>query len=170
MNMTQAVRSVLQQYVGFSGRARRAEYWWWTLAVLLAMVVTNFLDVLFFAQNVTIQTGVGSVSAEHDGPLSAILSLAVFLPGLAVSVRRLHDVDKSGWWFLIILVPIFGFFYLLYLFIQQGTDGPNQFGTDPLTDFSDYSVETGVDEDPETPSPADKPGFQTTQERFRDKS
>ncbi len=64
-------------------------------------------------------------------PVSGAFTLAVFLPSLAVSVRRLHDIDRSGWWTLLILIPLVGYIVLLVFFVKIGTDGPNRFGTDP---------------------------------------
>ncbi len=86
MNMIDAVKSVLTQYVGFSGRARRSEYWYWVLATILAGIVVGVIELLL---------GMGS---DTSGPLSSILNLAIFLPGLAVAFRRLHDTGRSGWW------------------------------------------------------------------------
>jgi len=133
MNMQQAVASVLRNYVTFSGRAPRSEFWWWSLATILFGFAVAIIDMMFFADQVTVTTGPGEIIAEYEnGPLSALYSLAIFLPGLAVSVRRLHDVNKSGWWLFILLVPLFGFFYLLYLYVQPGEQGDNHFGADPL--------------------------------------
>ena len=67
--------------------------------------------------------------AEEAGqPLRMLAGLALFLPTLAVTVRRLHDIDRSGWWYLLSLIPIIGILVLLYWYIQPGTEGPNQFG------------------------------------------
>lgn len=86
MNMVDAVKSVLSQYVGFRGRARRSEYWYWTLATILASIA------------VTIVESVLGLGSDGSGPISGLLSLAIFLPGLAVTFRRLHDTGRSGWW------------------------------------------------------------------------
>ena len=97
MNMVDAVKSVLTQYIGFSGRARRSEYWYWVLATILAGVVVGIIELIL---------GVGS---ESSGPLSSLLNLAIFLPGMAVGFRRLHDTGRSGWW-------IGGFYIGLFVF------------------------------------------------------
>jgi len=86
MNMIEAVKSVLSQYVGFNGRARRSEFWFWTLATILASIAVAILEAIL---------GLGS---DGSGPISGLLSLAIFLPGLAVTFRRLHDTGRSGWW------------------------------------------------------------------------
>lgn len=97
MNMVDAVKSVLTQYIDFSGRARRSEYWYWVLATILAGVVVGIIELIL---------GVGS---ESSGPLSSLLNLAIFLPGMAVGFRRLHDTGRSGWW-------IGGFYIGLFVF------------------------------------------------------
>jgi uncharacterized membrane protein YhaH (DUF805 family) len=70
----------------------------------------------------------------RDGvsPISSLVSLALFLPGLAVSVRRLHDTDRSGWWVLLFLIPLIGAIVLLIWYCSRGTPGGNRFGPDPL--------------------------------------
>ena len=113
----------LQKYADFSGRARRAEYWWYTLFSTLVSIALTVVD--------TTVLGSGG-AAGGIGVLSGLWSLALLIPSLAVSVRRLHDKDKSGWWLLIGLVPIVGAIVLLVWFCTRGTEGPNQFGPDPL--------------------------------------
>ncbi|MFV2020575.1 DUF805 domain-containing protein [Micromonospora sp. LOL_023] len=121
MSFTAAVRSVLTQYVGFSGRARRSEYWWFALFSLLVSIVTSILD-----------TALGTnFEGSSNGVIGLIVSLALLLPGPAVVVRRLHDTDRSGWWILIGLIPIIGWIVLLVFYVQNGTPGPNRFGPDP---------------------------------------
>jgi uncharacterized membrane protein YhaH (DUF805 family) len=112
--MSEAVRSVLSKYTTFSGRAGRPEFWWWVLASLLASVVVNLLDYAI---------GMGDVM-----PLSSIYGLAILLPQLAVSARRLHDIDRTGWWLLLALVPIIGWLVLIWFYIQPSTPGANRFG------------------------------------------
>jgi uncharacterized membrane protein YhaH (DUF805 family) len=118
MNFGQAIASGFQKYVTFSERAPRSEFWYWALFVFLVSILTNIVDFVMFPS--------GSF-----GPVSGIWQLAVFLPGLAVSIRRLHDVDRSGWWFLLIFT-IIGALLLLYWDCVRGTSGPNRFGPDPL--------------------------------------
>jgi uncharacterized membrane protein YhaH (DUF805 family) len=106
---------VLKQYAVFSGRARRTEYWMFVLFNILAGIVLGIVDKF----------------AGTDPWLGGIYSLAVLIPGIAVSVRRLHDTDRSGLWFLASLVPCVGAIILLVFMIQEGTRGDNQFGPDP---------------------------------------
>ncbi|HEY2754993.1 MAG TPA: DUF805 domain-containing protein [Pseudolabrys sp.] len=118
MQFQDAIRSGFRNYVGFSGRAPRSEFWYWTLFAFLVAVVSGILDSALFPSMGT-------------GPISAITSLLLFLPGLAMSVRRLHDLDRTGWWMLIALT-IIGLIVLLVWDCIKGTDGPNRFGPDPL--------------------------------------
>lgn len=127
MSLTEAVRTVLSKYATFSGRAARPEYWWWCLFVFLLSIATNIID----ASIVEPAIGLPAFGAEAVQPLSAIVGLALLLPGLAVSVRRLHDLDRSGWWLLIVFIPIIGVLILLYWFVCRGTQGPNRFGAAP---------------------------------------
>ena len=117
MGFGDAVRSCLRNYVGFSGRARRSEFWFFVLFSMLVQVVFAVVDLVLL--------GVG------DGAFGAIASLALLLPSLAVGVRRLHDVGRSGWWMLIILVPLIGVILLLIWNLSRGEDGPNRFGPNP---------------------------------------
>jgi uncharacterized membrane protein YhaH (DUF805 family) len=112
---------VLKNYVGFSGRARRTEFWMFVLFNVIAGVITQILDRAF---------GWGDGSA-YTGPITLLYSLAVFLPSLAVAVRRLHDTNRSGWWILLGLIPIVGFIVLIVFYAQAGNVGANQFGPDP---------------------------------------
>ena len=113
-----AVTSVLTQYATFTGRARRSEYWWFALASVLASVVASVLDVAL------------TDAAAGAGLFSLVLTLALFLPSLAVGVRRLHDTGRSGWWMLISLT-IIGIIVLIVFFVQDSQPGPNQHGPSP---------------------------------------
>lgn len=134
MNMIQAVKAVFSKYATFSGRARRAEYWWFLLFVFVAIFVLAYIDsaVLGFGTAET-SVGDGSVSFSADGgPLTAVFLLATLLPGIAVTVRRLHDTDRRGWWILIGVIPLIGTLVLLWFYASKGTAGSNRFGEDPL--------------------------------------
>ncbi|MGD9918197.1 MAG: DUF805 domain-containing protein [Paenirhodobacter sp.] len=131
MNFPTAIRSCLQKYVTFSGRASRPEYWWFVLFLILAQLVLNILDTAIFGTG-EVTRGPGSISwVSHGGPLSAIFLLATLLPGLAVAVRRMHDLGKSGWWLLIAFVPFVGGLVLLYFLVQPSQPMTNQFGPMP---------------------------------------
>lgn len=106
--------NVLKNYVGFSGRARRREYW------------------LFILANCIVSFVVGFVAGLIKLPiLSTIYALAIFLPSLAVLIRRLHDIGKAGVWFLISLIPCVGGIWLIVLLCQDSMPGTNEFGANP---------------------------------------
>lgn len=109
------LKVVKENYANFNGRARRKEYWQFVLVNVIISVITNILTVV----------------SDKLMFVGVIVSLALLLPSLAVAVRRLHDVNKSGWYLLIALVPIVGGLYLLYLMTVEGDKGANQYGADP---------------------------------------
>lgn len=111
MSFIDAVNSCFRQYVGFSGRAARSEFWWFTLFGLLVGVAAGIVD--------------------PRNTIGALISLALLLPSLAVGVRRLHDTGRSGWWLLIALVPIAGLIVLIVFFVSGGDPGANRFGPPP---------------------------------------
>lgn len=113
---------VLKNYVGFSGRARRREYWMFALFNLIVAIVAIVLDRVL---------GLASEQYGGYGPIYGIYAFAVLLPSLAVAVRRLHDTDRSGWWLLLALVPVIGAIVLLVFALLEGTRGANRFGSDP---------------------------------------
>ncbi len=111
----------LKKYAVFSGRARRKEYWYFFLFNLLISIVLVVIDGM-----------TGTLDAEAGiGLLGAIYGLAVLIPGLAVSVRRLHDTDRSGWWLLIVLIPLIGAIVILVFMVQDSKPGENQYGSNP---------------------------------------
>ena len=134
MNFSTAVKTCLGRYATFSGRARRAEFWWFALFVWGVSMVLSLVDsILFGSVTATTTPTSASFEASTDSPmLSGLFMLLVLLPSLAVSVRRLHDTDRSGWFLLIVLIPLIGPIILLVLFAGRGTEGRNRFGPDPL--------------------------------------
>jgi uncharacterized membrane protein YhaH (DUF805 family) len=132
MSFTEAVRSGFSNYVTFSGRARRSAYWFWALFVILVTGLAFIIDGLLFPGLMTAQVADGMASVQaNGGPVVAVVGLALFLPGLAVTVRRLHDTDRSGWWILLALVPLIGIIVLIVWYCTEGTRGTNRFGPDP---------------------------------------
>lgn len=112
-------------YANFSGRARRKEYWMFALFQAIIMIVLLILD------NVLgLGFDIGGIPLGY-GVLYTIGALAHFIPGLAVVVRRLHDVGKSGWFYLIALIPFIGIIWLLVLMCTDGDKGDNAYGPDP---------------------------------------
>lgn len=112
---------VLKKYAVFSGRARRAEYWYFVLFNIIVAVVLSLIDTLLGTFN--FMQGVGL--------LSGLYALAVLIPTLAVTVRRLHDIDRTGWWIFINLIPLIGFIVLLVFAVTDGTPGSNRYGPNP---------------------------------------
>lgn len=115
--------AVLKKYADFNGRARRAEYWYFYLFNIIFLVVAMILDFIF---------GLG-INGLGVGPLYIIYGLAVFIPGLALLIRRLHDVGKSGWMIFISLIPIIGAIWLFILTIRDSNPGDNEYGPNPKT-------------------------------------
>lgn len=112
---------VLKKYATFSGRARRKEYWMFSLFNVIFAFVCGFLDGLL-----------GFISYETGlGILGSLYILATFLPSLAVLVRRLHDTDRSGWWVLIGIIPLIGPIVLLVFACLDSKVGENRFGPNP---------------------------------------
>ena len=122
MDFWQAIVSGFKNYVVFGGRSSRSEYWDWVLALWIGGIITAIIDYAAFG------TGFGAIDY---GPVNSIFSVATILPTLAVGIRRLHDIDRTGWWMLILLTLI-GTLVLLYWACLRGTPGANRFGPDPL--------------------------------------
>lgn len=136
----------LRKYADFAGRARRKEYWPFVLLYIVAFVVASFVDLF---------AGLRGMVGPY-GPLTALVLLGLAVPSVAVGVRRLHDIDRSGWWLLAAYVPMIlsmllplagiveptlvlilllaacaGFLLLLVFSVLEGTSGPNRYGPDP---------------------------------------
>lgn len=111
MDFKTAVTSALNNYINFEGRASRPEYWYFFLFYVVLYVVAIVLD-----------------SMLGMGFATLLVSLGLLAPSLSVGARRLHDINKSGWWQLICLVPLLGALFLLYLYAQKGNEGENRFG------------------------------------------
>lgn len=118
----------LRQYADFGGRARRTEFWMFVLVNLIISVVLGIVDTVTGTANAYAMGGAASFS---PGVLGSIYGLAVLIPSIAVTVRRLHDTDRSGWWILIQLIPVVGTIVMLVFVCLEGTRGPNRFGADP---------------------------------------
>jgi uncharacterized membrane protein YhaH (DUF805 family) len=113
---------VLKKYAGFSGRARRKEYWMYQLFNMLAVLVLFIPSALI---------GVAADTPALSSLLPTVYMLAVLVPTIAVAVRRFHDQDKSGWWYLLALIPSVGGIILIVFMCLEGTPGPNQYGPNP---------------------------------------
>lgn len=113
------------KFADFNGRARRKEYWMWTLYCTIILLISMALDNLFGLTFEFLGQDLGY------GWLYIIFGIIQFIPGLAVVVRRLHDVGKSGWYYLIILIPLIGFIWILVLLCTDGVKEENKWGTNP---------------------------------------
>ncbi|HEV2797950.1 MAG TPA: DUF805 domain-containing protein [Nocardioides sp.] len=125
MDFMTAVRTCLSKYVDFSGRARRSEYWYFVLFNVIVSAVANILDNVIGTD----------FEAGSGGILSTVVGLALFLPGLAAGVRRLHDTGRSGWWILIGLIPIIGWILLIVWYCTDSKPD-NQYGPNPKNEFA----------------------------------
>jgi uncharacterized membrane protein YhaH (DUF805 family) len=117
MDFTQAIASGFANYINFSGRAARSEFWFWVLFTMLVGLAAAVLD---------------HAIAPSVEPFSMLWYLATIVPYLAVTVRRLHDVGRNGWWLLLFFVPLIGFVVLMVWFCSEGTPGYNGFGANPF--------------------------------------
>ncbi len=114
---------VLKQYADFNGRARRQEYWMFILFNLLFAFIAIFLDNMLGL----------TIGRTPYGILYFLYAIIVFMPGLAVAVRRLHDTGKSGWMVLVSLIPLIGAIWVLVLMVTEGDVGDNAYGSNPKT-------------------------------------
>lgn len=120
MTFAEAVQACFSKYVTFSGRALRSEFWYFVLFIVVGGVATNIIDIVVLG------------APSGGGPVTLLFSLATFLPHLAVSVRRLHDIGKSGWFLLLLLIPLIGIIILIVWFARRGDEGPNEYGPPQL--------------------------------------
>jgi uncharacterized membrane protein YhaH (DUF805 family) len=115
VTFAEAVRSGFDHYAKFDGRASRPAFWWWFLFGILVGIGANIIDLILGTW----------------GIVNGLAALALLLPNLSVSIRRLHDTDHSGWWVLIALLPIIGFIVLLIFYLRQSDPGENRYGPPP---------------------------------------
>ncbi|HTI81414.1 MAG TPA: DUF805 domain-containing protein [Acetobacteraceae bacterium] len=115
MSFGEAISVCFSKYATFTGRAARPEYWYWVLFTVVASLVFVVIEVS------------GPVDAGRA--LDAIFNLATIIPSIAVAARRLHDTDRSGWWQLLLFIPVIGWILLLIWLCQPGTPGANRFGS-----------------------------------------
>jgi uncharacterized membrane protein YhaH (DUF805 family) len=114
-----AIKKGFRGYVVWNARSTRAEYWWWSLFAVIVAIVASVIDTAIFSTDM--MTGVG--------PVSGIVTLALFLPGLSVWIRRLHDTDRTGWWVWIMLIPIVGAIVSLVFVLLPSKMGPTRWNS-----------------------------------------
>jgi uncharacterized membrane protein YhaH (DUF805 family) len=124
MDMTEAVKTVFGKYATFSGRAKRPELWWFVLFMFLVNLGLTLIEGAVLAPIL----GFDAFSEDAGQPLTMISSLIFLLPSLAAMVRRLHDIDRSGWWYFIVFIPVVGVLVLIFWATRPGTEGSNQYG------------------------------------------
>jgi uncharacterized membrane protein YhaH (DUF805 family) len=110
---------VLKKYAVFNGRARRAEYWYFALFSIIISIILGIVD------------NVLGFSIGNTGILGGIYALAVLIPSIAVSIRRLHDTGKSGWMLLVTLIPFIGWIWIIVLMVIDSSPGGNRYGPNP---------------------------------------
>lgn len=115
MTFTEAIKDGFDHYTKFDGRARRSAFWYWVLFGILVGIAANIISAVLFDSQI----------------LSYLVSLALFLPGLSVAIRRLHDTGRSGWWYLLVFIPIIGIIVLIVWWVQDSDPGENEYGASP---------------------------------------
>jgi len=131
MSFIDAIKSVFSQYATFSGRARRSEFWFWYLFLVIVGTVAGALLGTVGVASLDTTTGTFGAGYFVVVALISIVWLALLLPTLAVSVRRLHDQDKSGFFWFMSFIPLAGPIIMIVFYATAGTVGPNRFGADP---------------------------------------
>lgn len=122
MDIQTSVKTCINKFADFNGRASRSEFWWFMLVVFVGSIVVDVVT-----------------SALGLGLLSLIYSLAVLVPCISVSARRLHDIDKSGWWQLIGLIPVVGWIIVIIWYAKEGSTIENRFGA-PAKTVSEFDI------------------------------
>ena len=151
MNFKSAAISGLKNWLDFSGRASRSEYWWFFLFYILVVTAFWFVIGIALFSYYIIRIKQGDVEGTSSGNwiylfmvvtsiISHLCAIAMIIPGLSVSIRRLHDLSKSGWWILVMPIPIIGWILWIIWFTTRGIDGPNRFGPDPLLSNTDNQI------------------------------
>lgn len=119
MNFLEAIQAGFTNYVEFDGRASRSEFWYWILFTIIINFIAGLMDASLY----------GSTDA---GWFYACAQIGLLIPGISASIRRMHDTERSGWWVLVLLVPLVGLLAFIWWACEEGTDGPNLYGPDPL--------------------------------------
>lgn len=123
MTFGRAIRTGFEKYVQFEGRATLSEFWWWALFFTIVMLAAHLVDYFVVAPALGLPAG----SVRDGTPLSSIMGIALILPNVAVAARRLHDVNRSAYWLLIVFVPVLGALLLLYWFLQPSFPGKTEY-------------------------------------------
>ena len=132
MTFSESIRTCFSKFVTWEGRAARSEYWYFVLFGFLCQIAAGIVDSVLGTGFKYNDPMTGEVQSMFYGWVYLLTGLALFLPSLAALVRRLHDSDRSGWWYWIALVPLIGVILLVVWLASRGTNGSNRFGSDPL--------------------------------------
>lgn len=130
------ILTVYRRYAQFEGRSARREYWTYFLFYLIACGVLSIIDNMMFGGPGGVSGGPGWSMTSGFQPLTSIFALVSLVPTIAVTVRRLHDTGKSGWWATIGLIPLIGWIWLLFLCAAPGASEPNTYGEPPAAPSS----------------------------------
>lgn len=125
-----AKRPVTEKYADFTGRAPRAEYWWFYLLIIIGYIIASIIDSIL---------GFGGALGPY-GILTMLFGLAMLVPSIAAGARRLHDTNRSGWWLLIALVPLIGAIILIVFLVLPSDAGSNPYGPNPYGDGAGATV------------------------------
>ena len=121
------IDTLKNRYAKFDGRATRSEYWYFVLFYFIFSFITSLIDMWV----INPMLGATAQEAAQGGILQIILALGLLVPSIAIGIRRLHDIGKSGWWMLIGFIPIIGFLVLIYFYVQDSQPGENLYGANP---------------------------------------
>lgn len=133
MQPVNALKAAFQNYVNFKDRTSRGGFWWYVLAYLIVAIILGFVDsALFGGGSAEVVAGDGVAVSYSSGPLVSLWMLVNIIPSIAISARRMHDTNRTGWLQLLGLIPLLGWIFLIYVYVQKGTAGENRFGADPL--------------------------------------
>ena len=133
MTFVESIRTCFSKYVTWQGRAARSEYWYFILFAVLCYLVATVIDNVLGTTFKIANPSTGVEQSVGYGYAYVLVALGLLLPSLSVLVRRLHDTDRSGWWYWIALIPLIGGILLLVWLCSRGTDGINSYGADPLS-------------------------------------
>lgn len=128
---------IKNHYFDFEGRATRKQFWMFVLFYILAAIVIAVVESMIGMEDI----------------LTSVYGLALLLPYLGLAARRLHDINKSGWWLLIGIVPVIGFIVLLIFYVKEGDAGANQYGPSPKSGDSDISANPNMGDVPRPENP-----------------
>ena len=121
------IDTVKNKYTDFNGRATRSEYWYFVLFYFIISLILTLIDVNFINPHLDLTPE----AAMQGSVLTGVFALALLLPQIALGIRRLHDTGRSGWWYLLILIPILGWLVLIYFYILDSQPGANAYGPNP---------------------------------------